>query len=133
VTELVTVFLTVFSGVVTYIVGQLVLKLLIEPVQDLKKTIGMISYAILERGSVISNPCNSTNAVMDDTARELKKLAAHLRAHLSLIPCYPRSARIFRLPSQANIDQAMRNLIGLSNGIHSDPPALKLRHGRKNL
>ena len=55
-TELVTVFLTVFSGVVTYIVGQLVLKLLIEPVQDLKKTIGMISYAIIERGSVISNP-----------------------------------------------------------------------------
>jgi len=64
VTELVTVFLTVFSGVVTYIVGQLVLKLLIEPVQDLKKTIGMISYALIERGSVISNPGNSTKDVI---------------------------------------------------------------------
>src|SRR5207302_4876516 len=82
------------------------------------------SYALIERGSVISNPGNSTKDVMDDAARELKRLAAHLRAHLSLISCYPRSARIFRLPCQANIDQAMRNLIGLSNGIHSDPQHL---------
>jgi hypothetical protein len=50
--------------VVTYIIGQLVLKLLIEPVQDLKKTIGMISYALIERGSVISNPGNSTKDVI---------------------------------------------------------------------
>jgi hypothetical protein len=124
VTELATVFLTVFSGVVTYVIGQLVLKLLIEPVQDLKKTIGMISYALIERASVISNPGNSPEDVMNDTVRELRKLASHLRAHLSLIPCYPVSARMFSLPCQVNIDQAMRNLIGLSNGIHSDPQHL---------
>jgi hypothetical protein len=54
----------------------------------------------------------------------LRKLASHLRAHLSLIPCYPVLARMFSLACQVNIDQAMRNLIGLSNGIHSDPQHL---------
>jgi hypothetical protein len=40
---------------------------------------------------------NSTKEIMDDTQRELKKLTGHLRAHLSLIPFYPVSARIFGL------------------------------------
>ena len=119
--ELTTVFLTVFSGVLTYVAGQLVLKSLIEPVQELKRTVGMVSFTLIERGKVIYNPGNSAKDIMDDTARELRKLASHLRAHLSLIPCYDISARIFGLPRRVHIDNAMRNLIGVSNGIHDDP------------
>jgi hypothetical protein len=130
-TELNTVILTVFSGVVTYIVGQLVLKLLIEPVQDLKKTISMVSYTLIERGNVIFNPGVSSTDAMDDTARELRKLASHLRAQLGLIPYYDISARIFSLPCRTNINIAMRNLIGLSNGVHSDPQSLNLSMAEK--
>jgi hypothetical protein len=74
-----------------------------------------------KNGLVISNAGNSTKDITDDTARELKKLAAHLRAHLQLIPGYPPLARILGLPCQANIVEEAKNLIGLSNGIHSDP------------
>jgi hypothetical protein len=52
--ELAVVFLAVFSGVVTYILGQLALKLAIEPVQDLKETIGVISHSLIEPGGPVA-------------------------------------------------------------------------------
>lgn len=48
-----TVFLTVLSGVITYVLGQLVLKLVIEPVQELRKTIGVVAHAMIERAPII--------------------------------------------------------------------------------
>lgn len=36
-----TVFLTVISGVLTFALGQIIVRLVIEPVQELKKTIGL--------------------------------------------------------------------------------------------
>lgn len=112
------VFWTVFSGTVVYILSQIALKLVIEPVHDLKKTIGMISHSLVERASVILNPGNSRKKIMDATSRELRKLASQLRSHLYLIPCYPVMARIFRLPLPAEILAASTALIGLSNGVH---------------
>ena len=87
--QLEVVFLTVSSGTVTYVLGQLALKLVVEPVHDLKKTIGMISHSLIERANVISNPGLSPKDVNDETSRELRKLASQLLSHLCLIPCYP--------------------------------------------
>ena len=111
-------FWTVVSGTFVYILGQVALKLVIEPVHDLKKTIGVISHSLIERANVISNPGVPTKDVMDETSRELRKLASQLRSHLYLIPCYPVMAGIFRLPLPAEILAASKALIGLSNGVH---------------
>lgn len=46
-----TVFLTVISGVLTYVLGQLVLKLVIEPAQEMKKLIGQIAPQPLTKPS----------------------------------------------------------------------------------
>lgn len=51
-----TVFLTVLSGVMTFVIGQLIVKLLLDPVQDMKKTIAQISHTLIERENVIANP-----------------------------------------------------------------------------
>jgi hypothetical protein len=50
------VFWTVVSGTLVYILGQIAFKLVIEPVHDLKKTIGVISHSLIERESDIFNP-----------------------------------------------------------------------------
>ncbi|MGO9235529.1 MAG: hypothetical protein ACLP4V_16205 [Methylocella sp.] len=57
------VFWTVFSGTVIYVLGQLALKLVIEPIHDLKKTIGVISYSLIERANVIYNPLSAISRV----------------------------------------------------------------------
>jgi hypothetical protein len=117
--QLAVVFLTVFSGTVTYVAGQLALKMVVEPVQDLKKTIGVISHSLIERANVIYNPGLSTNDVNGETSRELRKLASRLRSHLYLIPSYSVMAGIFRLPLPIEILTASKSLIGLSNGVHA--------------
>lgn len=112
-----TVLVTVLSGVLTYVVGQLILKLVIEPVQDTKKTIGQISHSLIERANVISNPGVPSTEVMDATSSELRKLSSQLQAHLYLVPSYARTAKIFGLPTRACILTASRALIGLSNSV----------------
>jgi hypothetical protein len=51
-----TVFLTVLSGVLFFVLGQLALKLVIEPLNDMRKTIGLISHALIEHAGLIHNP-----------------------------------------------------------------------------
>jgi hypothetical protein len=113
-----TVFITVLSGVLTYVLGQLILKLMIEPVQEMRKTIALISHSLIERANVISNPGVPTKEVMDTTAKELRKLSSQLQSHLYLVPIYEKTSKLFRLPTQKQVLAASSALIGLSNSVH---------------
>lgn len=112
-----TVFLTVFSGAVTFVIGQLVVKLMIDPVQEMKKTIAQISHTMIERANIIGNPGVPATEVMDETSKELRKLSSQLRAHLYLVPAYRSTARIFFLPKIDQVLAASGALIGLSNSV----------------
>jgi hypothetical protein len=81
------VFFTVLSGAAVYVLGQFALKLVVEPVHDLKKTIGLISYSLIERKGDIFNPGLGQKDAMDETARELRKLGSLLPPQMYLIPC----------------------------------------------
>jgi hypothetical protein len=113
-----TVFLTVISGVLTYVLGQLVLKLVIEPVHDLRKTIGLISHALIERANVIQNPGVPSDEVMNATSQELRRLSSQLQSHLYLVPKYTITARVFQLPSRQSLLDASGAMIGLSNSVY---------------
>jgi len=113
-----TVFWTVIAGALTYVVGQLVLKLVIEPVHEFRRTIGAVSHTLIERANVIANPGVLSEEVMSNTSHELRKLSSQLHAHLYLIPKYGFFAGIFCLPSQPEVLEAASMLIGLSNSVH---------------
>jgi len=113
-----TVFITVLSGVITFVIGQLVVKLILDPVQDLKKTIGQISHVLVERANVIANPGVPSKEIMDDTSDSLRRLSAQLHAHLYLVPLYKQTSTVFRLPSKDALLAASSNLIGLSNSVY---------------
>lgn len=114
-----TVFLTVLSGVLTYVAGQLILKLVIEPVHEMKRTIGHVSHSLIEHANVISNPGVPRKEVMDGTSQHLRRLSSEIQSHLYLVPVYPVSAAIFRLPKKRDVLEASRALIGLSNSVFS--------------
>ncbi|BFU89436.1 MAG: hypothetical protein NTAFB01_06230 [Nitrospira sp.] len=114
-----TIFFTVLSGVITFVLGQLVVKLILDPVQDLKKTIGQISHALVEQANVIANPDVSTKEEKNETSALFRKLSASLHAHLYLVPAYVTTCRVFCLPSKEKLLSASTNLIGLSNGVYS--------------
>lgn len=112
-----TVFLTILSGVITFALGQIFVKLVIDPVQDLKKTIGQVSHSLLERANVIANPGVPSVDVMRETSQDLRRLSSQLQAHLYLVPLYGVTGRVFFLPSKRDIRAASSALIGLSNSI----------------
>jgi uncharacterized membrane protein YbaN (DUF454 family) len=113
-----TVFFTVLSGVITFVIGQLIVKLLLDPVQDMKKTIAQISHALVERANVIANPGVPTTEIMDEASLLLRKLSSQLHAHLYLVPCYGLTSRVFHLPSKEKLLAASSALIGLSNSVY---------------
>lgn len=112
-----TVFLTVLSGVVTFVVGQLVVKLVIEPVQEMKKTIALVSHTMIERANIFQNPGVPPQEVMEETSQQVRKLSSQLRAHLYLVPAYRVTARLFFLPTIKHVLEASSSLIGLSNSV----------------
>lgn len=112
-----TVLLTVLSGVLTYVLGQIVLKLAIEPVQEMKKTIGQISHSLIEHANVIQNPGIPTEEKMRETSQHLRNLSCQIQTHLYLVPIYKITAFIFRLPTQDQVLKASKNLMGLSNSV----------------
>ena len=112
-----TVFLTVLSGVITYVIGQFIVKLIIEPVQEMRKTIGQISHSLIEYANVIGNPGVPSEEVMRDSSRHLRQLSSQLQSHLYLVPAYNLTAKIFRLPAKEKLLVASGSLIGLSNSL----------------
>jgi hypothetical protein len=112
-----TVFLTVFSGVITFVLGQLVIKLLVDPVHDFRKTVADIALALIEYANVYANPGVAGSEVEKKVSEELRRLSSRLNAQMYLIPCYPITAKIFGLPSRGKVVDAASNLIGLSNGV----------------
>ena len=73
-----TVFLTVISGVLTFVFGQLIVRLVVEPVQELKKTIAQISHALIQLRSIYQNPGVSTQELESEASSKLRDLASHL-------------------------------------------------------
>ncbi len=113
------IFFTIFAGVVTYIFGQLVLKLVIEPVQETKRTIAQISHSLIEHANVISNPGVPPMEVMRETSQHLRGLSSKIRSHLYLVPLYDLTAKVFFMPNQESILCAAQNLMGLSNSVYT--------------
>ncbi len=115
-----TIFLTIFAGVITFVIGQVIVKLVIDPVQDMKSTIGQISHTLVLYANVISNPGVTKQELMDEASHALRNLSSRLRAHLSLIPKYKITSKVFGLPSFSRVRTASTALIGLSNSVYRE-------------
>lgn len=114
-----TVFYTVLSGLAVYVIGQLLLKFVIEPVHETGKTIGEISHSLILFANVISNPGVPSKEKMDEASDRFRKLSGLLHTHLFLVPWYGVTAGIFRLPARNKVLTAASQLIGLSNSVHT--------------
>lgn len=92
------IFSTVLSGVLVFVVGQFILKLTLEPIVDLKKVFGEISALFLRKQGPIRN------AIADkQTARKIRRLSASLLAHKQSIWGYHIWIRLLKLPTDESI------------------------------
>ncbi len=126
-----TVFATVVSGTTVFVLGQAAVKLVIEPVQEMKRLIASISYDLIYEARLIAAPDVFTADQRAVVADRLRSYAAKLEQQLGLVPRYRFTACLFGLPTHDEVRLAAKTLILLSNVVPSltegEPDTSQLR------
>lgn len=106
--------ITLVSGILIFVISQAILKLIIEPVQQLKAALGLLSNTLLRHQSrlTISTP-NS------EIASSLREHAADIMSKAAVIWLYWPASLILRLPSRANIKEAASALHRLAHAMRT--------------
>ena len=86
---LLTSSLTAIGAILVFVMGQILGKLVIEPIQDLKKTLGEIRYALVFHAQAIMTPVGDREEE-DKASEALRRLACDLRSKVGAIPFYGR-------------------------------------------
>ncbi len=128
-----TVFLTVLSGVLVFVVGQVFLKLVIEPVHQLKKTMAEISHTFIRYAYVIHNPDVVTPELRDEVFDKLRQLSGQLYSDMALIPLYGLFGKVFFLPGRSKVYKSATNLIAVANWMCSKNNYKQFDHIIKNI
>ncbi len=98
-------FITIITGVVVFVISQYFLKIIIDPIVSLKKTLGKISALFLREQRKIT----SASATVD-IQEKIWALTASLMAKSTTIPFYKRISFFINLPSEKSINNACESL-----------------------
>jgi hypothetical protein len=93
---LLTSSLTAVGAIAVFVASQLLGKLVIEPIQDLKKLLGEIRYALVFHAQAVFTPVGD-RAGEDRACEEFRKLACDLRSKLVSV-ILPLLSGLHRLP-----------------------------------
>jgi hypothetical protein len=119
----------IISGVVVFILGQYIDKIFISPIQDYKKVLGEVAFAldfyanrlILSEEKLISElpeiveKFNKRKAEDAEARETFRRLACQVRQSIYVLPWMPFLAFIRVAPSKENAKNASIELMGLSN------------------
>ncbi|WP_417826181.1 hypothetical protein [Thalassospira povalilytica] len=102
-------FATVLAGVTVFVLGQFILKLVLEPIVSLKEQLGLLSAFCLRHQAMLTNT-NATPQIRD----ELRSLTGLIVAKRRAVPFYKIVARILNLPNEREVSKAchLLNKIG---------------------
>jgi len=110
-----TVMQTVIAGVLVFVAGQLLLKLVIEPINQLKKTFADIAHTFICYAHAIQNPDMIAPELHSIVFEKLRQLSGQLYADMSLIPLYTVFSSIFCLPRREKVYESAQHLIAVAN------------------
>lgn len=101
----ITVFTTVFTGVIVYVLGQIIVKCALDPYISFKEHLGKISSLLLrEQSKIMSFKANA------ELINELKLSAGLLIAKSKAIPCYKQFSKMGLVPEYKNVIDASHHL-----------------------
>jgi hypothetical protein len=112
--ELTTAAYTALFGVIVFVVGQAVLKIVIEPIQEYREVLGKISYALLFYANVDNR---SSPDIVRETRNHLRNLAGQLHTSIQKIPCYNLLALLRVVRKRKDVMAASKELVGWSNSL----------------
>jgi hypothetical protein len=142
--EIAIVFYIILAGVIIYVLGEIIVKIVIDPVQELKRVIADIAFKLIHYSHIyqISSSEDAAGQAAEKTidqqqleqaANEYRKLASMLNAGYRLVPFYPLARVAFFLPGEADIIAARNALLEMSDEIFAAPKSFVIAEKRKSI
>jgi hypothetical protein len=120
--------LTILAGVSVFVVGQFILKLVLEPIVEFKKILGEISSLFLRKQASITN-ANASK----ETQAELKKLSSMILAIKQTIPFYRIISKLLGLPKDSKLILGCQSLNLISYYVIHDDPKMTPRYNNHSI
>jgi hypothetical protein len=138
------VFYIILAGIIIYVGGEIFVKIVIDPVQELKRVIADIAFKLIHYSHVYkvssaeAAPAEAGHETIDpekleQAADEYRKLASMLNASYRLVPIYAFAKILFWLPKEADIIDARNELIEMSEEIFAAPKSFVISERRKSI
>jgi hypothetical protein len=113
-----TVFNTVFAGVTVFVIGQIIIKFILEPILDFKSLLGKITQVFLRnQGQILT--ANADKEIQNS----IFILASELLQKRQSVMCYKSLHRIYGLPSYSNVLEAAKLLNFIGNTVSPEKSA----------
>lgn len=122
------IFSTIVAGVLVFVVSQFILKIVLEPSIELKRTIGELANELLSQQAKITNnndPCGTISS-------DLKKFSARLLSGTFVLPAYSFFNGIFNLPSKGRIREACQQINLIASNLQQEAGGNKREHCKEN-
>jgi len=116
---LLTSALTILGGVLVFSLSQIVLRFLVEPIHEQAKAIGEIFFGLVYYADRYANPGSGRTEAMTEAADTLRRYASQLEGTTYAVRWYRLFERIGLAPSRERVNEAVGNLIRISNSIHT--------------
>ena len=118
--DLAKIILGALGGLTVFVVGQLLARFFIEPLHELRKTVGEVRFNLAFHAPTIHTPIGRSKETSDKAREALLKSSCQLMANLHAVPCY-EVTRLFAfgaLPCSKAIEDAAVQLRGLSTYVY---------------
>ena len=108
-------FLTIISGVLVYVLGQLILEFIIKPKVEYRKLIQKIAYTITMYACYYSNPYdlnqidNNKKQDYSEVSKQIRNLGAEIAGYIGTLPIISIKRK--------KLNNILNALIGISNGL----------------
>jgi hypothetical protein len=136
--EVVIVIYFIMAGIIIYVLGEIIVKIVIDPVQELKRVVADIAFKLIHYSHVFKLSASDESAEkkidlekLESAADEYRKLASLLNAAYHLVPFYSFTRFVFGLPREADVLSARNALIEISEEIFSAPKSFVISEKRQ--
>lgn len=113
--------LTVLGGIFLLVVGQLVSRIVIDPLIEFKKALGKVRYLLIYHAREIHTPVDGDRERCEKASDAIRQLSSEVSALMEAIPFQDAISKFTSgyIPSKAFTESASSALIGISNTVLS--------------
>jgi hypothetical protein len=111
--------LTAVAGILVFVVGQIIQKLFIEPIQEQRKSIGEVLY-VLDYYCELTFTEGTDLETTKDASKYLRRATSDLYRNTATIPWYGFFAAIKMVPKRKIIESIQKEVSALTREINND-------------